>query len=337
VQDPPLLGGSDLGSDLGSVEDTAGYHLRHQLRAAAAAASALAAAAELRAFEAQWDRALVERDLAIAAAAELRVAVQRGEVLSLRNAGMLQTARLRIRADRAAECRSAKRSQRPVRGEFNLPPDYAVPSNISHRCALDTQVTSTDSISKEGRPRPATDTLRDRVWKRSRLLGAASTTLRYETTGRRTNDQGVLIGGVGFSTRNQVEAFRRFSAPGFKLHATVGSAPAIVAMGAHAVTVQFRGFGRNQTRRNVDLSNPTPINAVGANSPQTVNRDIIAVQLAVAKTIVVDCMVENADLVHLQVDSSAFGRYSRSARSLQLESFVRVSKVPCFLPLSQIT
>jgi hypothetical protein len=38
-----------------------------------------------------------------------------------------------------------------------------------------------------------------------------------------------LIGGVGFSSRNQVEAFRRFSAPRFKSHATVGSAPAIVA------------------------------------------------------------------------------------------------------------
>ncbi len=105
-------GGSDLGSDLGSLEDAAGYHLRQQLRAAAAAAAAaLAAAAELRACEAQRDRALVERDRAIAAAAELRVAVQRGEALSLRNAGILQTARLRIRADRAAECRSDSKGQ----------------------------------------------------------------------------------------------------------------------------------------------------------------------------------------------------------------------------------
>ena len=204
----------------------------------------------------------MERDQAIAAAAELRAAGQRGEAQSLRNTEALRKARLRIRADAAAKRRSEQR--RPVRGEFNLPPDYAVPSSISQRGALDTQVTSTDSISKEGRPRPARDTLQDRVRKKSRLLGAACTTLRYETTRRRTNDQGVLIGGVGFSTRNQLEAFRRFSAPGFKLHATVGSAPAIVAIGAHAVTVQFRGFGRNQTRRNVDLSNPTPINAVGA-------------------------------------------------------------------------
>ncbi len=61
MQDSTPQGGSDLGSDLGSVEDAAGYHLRQQLRAAAVAA--LAVAAELRACQA-------ERDQALAAAAE---------------------------------------------------------------------------------------------------------------------------------------------------------------------------------------------------------------------------------------------------------------------------
>ena len=332
MQESPPQGGfaSDLGSELGSVEDAAGYELRQQLRAAAAAS--LAVAAELRACQAERDRvqaerdrvqaerdqALVERDQAVAAAAELRAAGQRGEAQSLRNAEALKTARLRIRATAAAERRHVLSSQRPARGEFDLPSDYAVPSSISQRGAHDTQVMSTDSISKEGRQRPAKDLLRERVRKKSRLLGAASTTLRYETTKRRTNHQGDSIGGVGFSTRNQVEAFRRFSAPGFKSHTTVGSAPAIVAMGADAVTVKFRGFGRNKTRRSVDLSNPTPINAVGANSPQTVNRDILAVQLAVAKKIVEDRMIEKADLVHLQVDSSTFGRYNMQAVLLTL-------------------
>jgi hypothetical protein len=305
------------------VDDAAGYDLRQQLRAAAAAS--LAVAAELRACQAERDRvqaerdqALVERDQAVVAAAELRAAGQRGEAQSLRNAEALQTARLRIRAIAAAERRSVQRSKRPARGDFDILPDYAVPSNISQRGALDTQVTSTDSMSKEVRPGQATDTLRNRVQKRSRLMSAACTTLRYETTKRRTNGQGALIGGVGFSTRNQIEAFRRWSEPGFKSHATVGRAPAIVAMGARAVTVQFRGLGRNKTRRIVDLDNPIPINVVGANSPQTVNRDILAVQLAVSKKIVEDGMIAGADLVHLQVDSSAFGRLNMQAVLLTL-------------------
>ena len=297
MQVSPPQGGfaSDLGSELGSVEDAASYDLRKQLRAC----------------QAERDQALVERDQAVAAADELRSAGQRG-------AEALEKCRLRIRANAATERRTVLRSQRPVRGAFDLPSDYAVPSSISERGAHDTQVMSTDSISKEGRQRPATDPLRDRVRKKSRLLGAASTTLRYETTQRRINDGGRIIGGVAFSTNNQIEAFRRFSATGFKSHTTVGSAPAIVAMGADAVAVQFRGLGRNKTRRSVDLSNPTPINAVGANSPQTVNRNILAVQLAVARKIVADGMVEKADLVHLQVDSSTFGRFNMQAVLLTL-------------------
>ena len=295
-----------MGSEWGSVEDAAGYDLRKQLRAC----------------QAERDQALVERDQAVAAADELRFAGQRSEAQSLRITAALEKSRLRIRANAAAERRRLLSSQRPARGEFDIPSDYAVPLSISQRGAHDTQVMSTDSISKEGRQRPATDPLRDRVRKKSRLLGAATTTLRYETTQRRINDGGRIIGGVAFSTKNQIEAFRRFSATGFKSHTTVGSAPAIVAMGADAVTVQFRGLGRNKTRRSVDLSNPTPINAVGANSPQTVNRDILAVQLAVARKIVADDMVEKADLVHLQVDSSTFGRFNMQAVLLTLMSII---------------
>ncbi len=77
-------------------------------------------------------------------------------------------------------------------------------------------------------------------------------------------------------------------------------------------------MGRSKTRRNVDLSNQTPINAAGANSPQTVNRNILAVQLAVERKIVEDSMVENANLVHFQVYSSTFGRYSMQAVLLTL-------------------
>ncbi len=120
---------SDLRSELGSVEDAAGYDLRQQLRAAAAAS--LAVAAELRACQAERDRvqaerdqALVERDQAVVAAAELRAAGQRGKAQSLRNAEALQTARLRIRAIAAAERRSVLRWQRPARGEFDIPYQY---------------------------------------------------------------------------------------------------------------------------------------------------------------------------------------------------------------------
>ena len=98
MQESPPQGGfaSDLGSELGSVEDAAGYELRQQLRAAAAAS--LAVAAELRACQAERDRALVERDQAIAAAAELRVAGQRGEAQLFRNAEALQNASCTSRA-----------------------------------------------------------------------------------------------------------------------------------------------------------------------------------------------------------------------------------------------
>ena len=131
-----------MGSDLGSVEDAAGYHLRQQLRAC-------------RAERDQALKALLERDQAVAAAKVERdqavAAGQRSEAQSLRIAVALEKCRLRIRANAATERRTVLRSQRPVRGAFDLPSDYAVPSSISERGAHDTQVMSTDSISKEGR------------------------------------------------------------------------------------------------------------------------------------------------------------------------------------------
>ncbi len=136
MQDSPPQGGSDLGSDLGSVEDAAGYHLRQQLRACRAERDQA-----LLERDQAVAAAKVERDQAVAAAAELRFASQRFEAQSLRNEAQLQKARLRIRAAIAAERRSVERSKRPARGEFNIPSDYAVPSNISQRGALDTQVT----------------------------------------------------------------------------------------------------------------------------------------------------------------------------------------------------
>ena len=169
--------GSDL-SDLGSVEDAAGYNLRQQLKAAeqrlkaaeqrlkaaeAAAEQRLKAAeAELSACQAERDQARSERDQA-------RGAGQRGEARLLQNAEVLRKARLRLRANAAARCRSERRSQRPPRGDFEIDPEYAVPSTVSQRGALDTQAMSTESISKEGRQRPATELLRGPVRKRSRL------------------------------------------------------------------------------------------------------------------------------------------------------------------------
>ncbi len=50
------------------MEDAAGYHLQHQLRAAAVAA--LTVAAELRACQAERDQAQAERARALAVAAE---------------------------------------------------------------------------------------------------------------------------------------------------------------------------------------------------------------------------------------------------------------------------
>ncbi len=121
-----------MGSDLGSPEDAAGYHLRQQLRACRAERDqALKALLERDQAVAERYQAVaaakVERDQAVAAAAELRFASQRFKAQSLRNQAQLQTARLRIRVAIAAEQRSVERSKRPARGEFDIPSDYAVP------------------------------------------------------------------------------------------------------------------------------------------------------------------------------------------------------------------
>ena len=71
-----------------------------------------------------------------------------------RNADKMEAMRLKIRANAAAERRRIMQLDRPARGVFDLAPDYAVPLNVSQRSALEMQVMSTDSISKEGRPRP---------------------------------------------------------------------------------------------------------------------------------------------------------------------------------------
>ena len=89
-------------------------------------------------------------------------------------------------------------------------------------------------------------------------------------------------------------------------------------MGAHECIVTPRGLGPNKTRRTLDCASGVPINAVGANSAQTVNRDVYATQLAVTKKIVEDHMIEKADLVHMQVDSSTFGHYCMQAVLLTL-------------------
>ena len=170
VQDSP----PPSGSDLGSVEDAADY-LRQQLRAAAAAA--LAVAAELKACQ-------EERDRAIAAAAQASAERDRAVAGASRNADKMEAMRLKIRANAAAERRRIMQLDRPERGVFDLAPDCAVPLNIGQRGAHETQVMSTDSISKEGRPRPrlTSEHLRDRVHKKARLLGAADTRLQYDTT-----------------------------------------------------------------------------------------------------------------------------------------------------------
>ena len=151
------------GSELGSVEDAADYHLRQQLRATAA---------ELKACQ-------EERDRAIAAAAEAILERNRAVAGASRNADKMEAMRLKIRANAAAERRRIMQLDRPERGVFDLAPDCAVPLNIGQRGAHETQVMSTDSISKEGRPRPrlTSEHLRDRVHKKARLLGAADTRL----------------------------------------------------------------------------------------------------------------------------------------------------------------
>ncbi len=78
------------GSDMGSVEDAADYHLRQQLRAAAAAA--LAVAAELKACQEELDRA-------IAAAAEASAERDRAVAGASRNEEKMQVMRRKMRAN----------------------------------------------------------------------------------------------------------------------------------------------------------------------------------------------------------------------------------------------
>ena len=101
---------------------------------------------------------------------------------------------------------------------------------------------------------PLCESDRDRARKRSQLMGAAETTTSFWTikSRDRIQNEGFRIGGVRFSASNKIEAVRY---PEFKWHKTVGRVPVLVAMGAHAVTVRFRGLGRNKTRKNFDSSN----------------------------------------------------------------------------------
>ncbi len=86
-----------IGSDLGSVEDTADYHLRQQLRACQEERDrAIAAAAE----------AIAERDLAVAGAS--------------RNEEKMQVMRRKMRANAAADRRRNMQLDRPERGVFDL-------------------------------------------------------------------------------------------------------------------------------------------------------------------------------------------------------------------------
>jgi hypothetical protein len=83
-------------------------------------------------------------------------------------------------------------------------------------------------------------------------------------------------------------------------------------MGAHCSYCQgaVPWVGPEQDPQNRRLEQPDTNQRGGrqqtGKSPQTVKRDILVVQLAVDNKIVEDRMVENADLVHLQVDSSTF-------------------------------
>jgi hypothetical protein len=80
--------------------------------------------------------------------------------------------------------------------------------------------------------------------------------------------------------------------------------------------VQPKGLSGNTTRRHPPPGNK-PINATGATSEQTIGRQIRAVQLAIDKTMVDTQMIQNADVIHLQMDSSTFGDHCRIDEALK--------------------
>ena len=194
-------------SELGSVEDAAHLQLRLELKAclaerdraisaasAAAKASAEKDAAAAKAI-AERDAAIAERDAAASLAAELRTEVRSRQSKSLQAEAKMDQMRCTIRAAQARESRRVLRDLRPPRGEFQIDPNYAVPSNISERGALEKQVMSTDSISQENSSQPAGSTLGHRVQKKSRLMNIAETNTTFKPTARRKNEDGDFVGG----------------------------------------------------------------------------------------------------------------------------------------------
>ena len=201
-------------SDLGSVEDAAHLQLRLELKAClaerdraiaerdAAIAKAIAerdaAIAERDAAAkaiAERDAAFAERDAAASLAAELRTEVRSRQSKSLQAEAKMDQMRCTIRAAQARESRRVLRDFRPPRGEFQIDPNYAVPSNISERGALEKQVMSTDSISRENSSQPAGSTLGHRVQKKSRLMNIAETNTTFKPTARRKMLTETLLGG----------------------------------------------------------------------------------------------------------------------------------------------
>ena len=174
-------------------------------RAIAAASAAAKASAEKDAAAAKLiaerDAAIAERDAAASLAAELRTEVRSRQAKSLQAEAKMDRMRCTIRAAHARESRRVLGALRPPRGEFQIDPNYTVPSNISERGALEKQVMSTDSISQENSSQPAGSTLGHRVQKKARLMNIAETNTTFKPTARRKNADGekmqteTLLGG----------------------------------------------------------------------------------------------------------------------------------------------
>ena len=197
------------------------------------------------------------------------------------------------------------------------------------------EVLSTQTVSCENKSGLRPDLLKPARRKKEQLIHICRTRVTFKPTAGRTNAKGKAVGGTQFSMHTILNGFVRFSMPGNSSLARLGATPALVAFGSN-ITVQPEGRSGCRTRRQLPPGSK-PINATGATSEQTISREIRAVQLAIDRMIVETRMVEQADVVHLQVDSSTFGDFSMQAVMLTLLTIVWDTMDALGTPLYHIT
>jgi hypothetical protein len=267
-----------------------------------------------------------ERDELLVVAASLKAELWQRDIHS-------EGQRKRIRAAAAKQSRHHKRETKPQRGEFHLDCYHAVPIRISQLGAVEDEVLSTLTVSREKKWRSSSDADKPARRKKESLLNLR-TTINFKPSNGRKNRLGKEIGWTEYSMHTILNGFVRFSSPGNSSLARLGANPALAALGSN-IMVQPEGLSGYITRRDLPPGNK-PINATGATTEQTLSRQIRTVQLAIDKMMVDTKMIEKVDVVHMQVDSSTFGDHCLQAAMLTLLTIVWESMDALGTPLYHI-